>query len=78
VINPLSVALEGYLNDPLAIVTSGYILTAEVGVPVGGGGSGHKSKRTITGKSVADLQAQLKDDEEIITIILAAIQQGII
>jgi hypothetical protein len=70
--SPLDIATAGYLNSPLAVAAEGYIYIATVKT-VGSGDT-----RQIQGKSVEHIRQQMRDDEEIVTIILAAIQHGII
>jgi hypothetical protein len=69
--NPLTLATEGFLDSPLSIVTGGYIYQATV---VDGGGN----SRVITGRNKTELERQLREDEEILEIVMVAIQQGII
>lgn len=77
-ISPIDVATSGYLNTPLAIAADGYIYEATVVIRSDDPETGGGSSRTIQGKSVDLIKQQMREDEEIIQIVLVAIQQGII
>ena len=70
-IDPFSIATDGIMGCPLAIATSGYLTCAVVQDSYG-------SQRRIYYENEADLKRQMKDDEEIVMILSAAHQLGII
>jgi len=76
-IRPLSVATRGYLDGVDGVATRGYIYIATVGVVSPSGGSTGKT-RTVKGRTVESIQQQLREDEEIITIVMAAIEQDLL
>ncbi|MGB1743061.1 MAG: hypothetical protein ACPHHR_09445 [Cycloclasticus sp.] len=73
-INPLAVATDGYLNGVLGMATSGYIVIGVFQTTTGGGGT---KTRTVYAPSLDELEALRRDDEEILTIIVAATKIGI-
>jgi len=70
-IRPLDVVTEGYLNSPLSVATSGYLYIAIVS-----DSGGHK--RNVYAPSEELLKRRIRDDEEVIQIIVMAVQSGII
>lgn len=73
---PLAIATDGLLHGVLNTATRGYFVTGVVQtISTGGGGS--SKRRTIHAKSVDELQNLIRDDEELITIIVAATKIGI-
>jgi len=78
--SPIDVVTEGYLNSPLSVATDGYIYIATVGVIDKGhkySGSAGKTRK-VKGKSVAEIRKQLRQNEQIIEVVLAMIEQDII
>ena len=63
-ISPIDMATDGYLNSPLSVATDGYLhILLDVR-----GGTSDKAKRML-------LMAKLRrEDEEILAIILAAVE----
>lgn len=73
--NPLAVATDGYLHGVLATATNGYIITAVLQVKSGATGG---ATRTVRARSFEHLERLKRDDEEIISIVIAAMKTGIL
>ena len=78
-ISPIDIATQGLLNSPLSVAAVRgrlTIPTTPISPPGGGGKGGLQSPKlyTVTPEKLDNLRAQLeRDDEEILAIILAAL-----
>lgn len=83
-ISPITVATQGLLNSPLSVAAvRGHLIVGDLPAPPvvgGGGGKGkgsafqHPREYDITPHKLAALRAQLlNEDDEILTIVMAAV-----
>ena len=83
-ISPITIATQGLLNSPLSVAAvRGHLIIGELPstqVPGGGGGKRRSGLQNpieydITPRKLAALRAQLlNEDDEILTIVMAAVE----
>lgn len=77
-INPLTVTTAGYLDYPLCVSTGGYVcVTAIVTLP-GGGYTSRSSLLPSYERDKIPFEQLVREDEELIAIVIAAVTKGII